>query len=191
MPVTDIITPYRKITTTDGTGSVGLMHALVLNEVGELSVIAFAGDVSPEQIWELVNRHVGDPQVKEIIFGIDRWSKPGQGVDTSSLVTVYHYRRDVEPEDGAMPFRFGIIPYDENGAWPVIWDHPFWSSVQRREVEFMLRQTQDRTVRMLRAAGLPPEAHDELLRHLEALPRPATHEQGMDVLKKLVRKYGQ
>lgn len=94
--------PQQMITVEDGALCV---HALCIN---------------PPQIMQLVKRKIAEG-VEELIFGLDRTTKPGQGTEFADVLTCGHYK------DGQ--WRVGVINYQHEPRivrdWD--WDNEFWT----------------------------------------------------------------
>lgn len=164
---------------------VPIIHAFVLKDDDSLTMIALA--VGPKEAWDIVLQEVGKMDTLELIFGIDRFTKEGQGIDTPSCVTVYHWRRDHDPSFWG--YRLGVVPYDETGCRPVIWDHPFWTQLQRAEITHLLEKAQDRTQELLKKLGAPPEVHQKIIDGLVRLPRPVTQETAVAFVRQILAEH--
>jgi hypothetical protein len=91
--------------------------------------------VPAEQIFQLASdRFIGDLTVKEVIFGVDRFTKPGQGTKYRDVLTVFHWAGEYG-EDGG--FRFGVVNYRPGSnkiIEPIDWNNAFWNDIMRRIV---------------------------------------------------------
>jgi hypothetical protein len=161
----------------------GLLHGITVDDAGGVTVLAFAGDVSPEQIHGRMHQAIADLGVREVIYGLDRWAKPGQSVDTASLVTVYWWRRE---HNGFFGWEFGVLPYDKDGLRPLQWDNPFWKPLMRGEIEALMGAAQKQMAWMMPQLGLSEADLPELLRRARALGRQPTVED----ITALVREIG-
>ncbi|TCP30727.1 hypothetical protein [Sphingomonas sp. BK235] len=108
-------------------------HGLVIAEDGTMTVIAF--DVPPDQIYQLMlAQWEQDPRLREAIFGLDRFTKPGQGTTLGDVVTGWHFIRE-----GARPF---IVEYQHEPrvVKPLEWANDWWNAVLTRELLEHMRQ---------------------------------------------------
>lgn len=107
-------------------------QGLILREDGALTV--FALHVPVPQAYQIMIAQFQDLQGIEAIFGIDRFTKPGQGTSLGDLVAGHHLTRG-----GTRPF---IIEYqhDPRIVKPICWDNPFWNAGLNAELLGFLRQ---------------------------------------------------
>lgn len=99
-------------------------------------------DLTPDQIYQWFWNQVSIENVREIIFGLDRTTKPGQGTEFDDVLTCVHWREDLD--DGPDPkwhrcWRVGVINYqyqpDGNTVVrPIDWDNTFWRQQMGAEV---------------------------------------------------------
>lgn len=151
-----------------------MMHGVVEHVNGQLTFLALDNSLSPTDIWAEMHRHIGNFDSVGVVWGIDRYAKPDQGIDKKSLVTVYHWRREHTDDLG---FKLGVLPYDETGCdEQITWDQPFWLPIQKHELEMTFRATWAENERVLRNAGLPPELLTRLLDEIEKM-KPAVPDQ--------------
>jgi hypothetical protein len=69
---------------------------------------------------------------KYLVFGMDRFSLPDQGVNTKDFVSVYFW-----DDDG---WRFGILEYDNEKTVGLRWDCDFWKKRQEGEIKLGLQR---------------------------------------------------
>ena len=67
-----------------------------------------------------------DERPRHLVFGMDRFSLPDQGVNTSDFVSVYFW-----DDDG---WRFGILEYENEKIVGLRWDCEFWKKRQEGEI---------------------------------------------------------
>jgi hypothetical protein len=75
-----------------------------------------------------------DLTVCEIIFGIDRYTRPEQGTKYADVLTVFWWNGEHTKNYG---FRFGIVDYvppPDTVIEPINWDNPFWNDIMLRIV---------------------------------------------------------
>ncbi len=74
---------------------------------------------------------------KEIIFGIDRYTKTGQGNKHSDTVTVYSWKEKTG-------WKFGVIDYEyvedgENIVEEINWGNGFWIDMMGKEITGLIK----------------------------------------------------
>ncbi len=80
---------------------------LIERDDGALAVLAMA--VPPEQLVRVLVATANDTQVRRIAFGLDRFTKPGQGTTMGSVFTYTVAERGGEPS-------YGFVEYDGDGG---------------------------------------------------------------------------
>lgn len=97
-------------------------HAWRLTDEG-VSVYCLAMD-EPSQCWDVAMAECSKPDTLQMLFGLDRHGKPGQGTTLQDLVAGFYY------EAGApQPFRPFIVEYASKPEPRVLWfnwDNAFW-----------------------------------------------------------------
>lgn len=73
-----------------------------------------------------LNRLV-EERPKYLVFGLDRYAMPDQGVNTTDFLSFYFW------DDGA--WRFGIIEYQDEKIVGTRWDCTFWNNKQELEIK--------------------------------------------------------
>ena len=88
-----------------------------------LEIFAAFAAAAPDIVKTAFDRCL-DPEVQEIVIGLDTWCKPGQGTTLDSCLIVFHIRR-------GQPTRIGVLEYSWAGDHPVTkeidWENPFWT----------------------------------------------------------------
>jgi hypothetical protein len=106
-----------------------------LNAAGRITMFAlvFVGDNNREAFWAAFSQAVSETDAVEVVFTSDRYSLPGQGIDTKDWLAIFP-RRAKTPADRA-EMRFGVMPYDveTKTLQPVDWQHPFWRPQMKAE----------------------------------------------------------
>lgn len=85
-----------------------------------LDVIAFA--LNAKEIFITVHGIIKSNKYEEFAFGIDRVSRPGQGVDEkyTDVYTIFHHTGD-----GV--WKYGVLPYNSSGEYgDVDWENTHW-----------------------------------------------------------------
>lgn len=94
--------------------------AVVLDVAGEVSVMAL--DLRPPQVLRTIVRAACAVTTAELIFGMDRFTKAGQGTELDNLFAGAWYRK-------GLGWKVGIIEYRHQPRlvkeWN--WDNPFWT----------------------------------------------------------------
>jgi hypothetical protein len=101
--------PHMVVAASDGLQ----MHALALK---------------PEEIYVHVARVLVRERPRELVFGMDRYTTPAQGVVTKDCLSVAHWTGSV--------WRFGVIAYQfQPRIWaPIDWGNKFWIDGLTREM---------------------------------------------------------
>lgn len=112
-------------------------------EDGTLNLSAL--DLEPEQIFDWFWNLISVENCQEIIFGLDRSTKKGQGTEFSDVVTCCHWR-----EKWNKPFRIGVINYQHEPriVRPIDWENQFWikqmgAEVRQRTPPFRIQVTKE------------------------------------------------
>ncbi len=110
---------------------------MILDIDGKLIVCAL--DLKPDEIFQWFWNAVTIENAQEVIFGLDRSTKPGQGTEFNDVLTCCHWREDLA--DGESPkwsraFRIGVInyQYEPKIVRPIDWDNEFWKKQMGAEV---------------------------------------------------------
>lgn len=77
-----------------------------------------------------------DLTIKELIFGVDRYTKPGQGTKFKDVVSVFWWQGERLNEHHG--WRFGVVNYrppPHTIIEPIDWHNTFWNGVCANIVE--------------------------------------------------------
>lgn len=90
-------------------------------------VTMYSLDLPPHQAWKAVRETIRHG-VKELIYGLDRYAKDGQGTTLNDLIAGAHYAGGL--------WRPFIIEYqhEPRRVLPIDWLNPHWSAVVSREL---------------------------------------------------------
>lgn len=106
-------------------------HVALWRLAGEnkLNMAAIAINEPDQVLGYVLDRLINEP-VEELVFGLDRYSKPGQGVSTKDFLCVYHYLAD----EGWL---YGVLEYQYKPRIfkPIHWRHPVWAEIMAGDVE--------------------------------------------------------
>lgn len=107
-------------------------HGLSLDRTGGMTVLALA--VPPEQAYLTMFAQWRRNAV-EMIFALDRFTKPNQGTTLGDVLAGFHFTRGESPR----PF---IVEYqhDPRIVKPIVWDNPFWNAALLGEITTVLRK---------------------------------------------------
>lgn len=61
---------------------------------------------------------------KRLVFGMDRYTDPGYGIETRDFVAVYFWENDA--------WRFGVLEYEDQVLREIRWDHSQWEKWHKR-----------------------------------------------------------
>jgi len=100
---------------------------IVLAKDGGLEIVALdlnAGDII-NWFWNTVTIK----EAQEVIFGIDRTTKPGQGTEFADVLTCAHWEPSLH-ESWSRSFRIGVVNYqwDPRIVRPIDWDNEWWKT---------------------------------------------------------------
>ena len=105
-----------------------------------------------EKIFDTVlEQFIADLTVRELVFGIDRFTQPDQGTKYADVLTVFWWVGEHSENYG---FRFGVVDYvppPNKVIEPIKWDNAFWNASMFKTVEASHRDTV-RRVNQYRAA---------------------------------------
>lgn len=101
----------------------------VSHKTKEFSVFAYATDPK-ETIISAVTFFLSHPETDEMFVGIDRFSKPGQGIDAKYDFVFTIIKMDKKN------VTFGILPYNKEGEFgPIDWTkNEFWGPIMESEM---------------------------------------------------------
>lgn len=82
--------------------------------------MAICGPDAGVDYYKAVARILVAERPDQFIFGMDRFTKPGQGIETDSCLSVHYWNGEA--------WRFGVIPYqfDPHFFGEIDWDNSFW-----------------------------------------------------------------
>lgn len=118
-----------------------ISQAVCLNDDGTVAVAALA--VTPEQVYKWVLcTAISEPNITDIIVGIDRYTKPGQGNEFSDTLAGVHWTR-TEGKKGT--FRGFVIDYQFGPpkiVRPVNYENAFWNEIIKNEFQHVANTLQ-------------------------------------------------
>ena len=99
---------------------------MVFSKAGKLTLCALA--VSPDEMYQHLARTLVSERPDEIVFGMDRFILPDQGIATKDALSVSYWNGTI--------WVFGMIPYtfDPPTFGPVVWDSIHWNITLAREM---------------------------------------------------------
>lgn len=110
-------------------------QAIARMDDGSLTVVALAmsGRDACYQAFRAICLVIGRDRPCEVVWGWDRFTRPGQGTTLGDLLTVHHWAREHRSCAG---WRFGIMEYQHEPriVKPVCWENPFWTAMLRAEL---------------------------------------------------------
>jgi len=87
--------------------------------------------LTPEETFDAIVRIVKEQDPEELIWGLDRFNNPDQGVDEKyhSVFTIFHLK------DGK--WRTGVFAYNskEDNYREIDWWNEFWDGIMKRELK--------------------------------------------------------
>jgi hypothetical protein len=123
---------HIKACTSDG--DLGLPgYIWKLDDADALAV--FALDLQPTEAWALFMVEALKPETRQILFCLDRYSRPQQGTSLSDLVAGIYFDR---PGQRLRPF---IVEYQAKPEHRVLWfnwQNEFWNAAIRHELKQVL-----------------------------------------------------
>ena len=121
---------------------------LALKHNGELTMVLPM--VGPEQIFDTANMAlIANMEYKEVVFAVDRFTKPGQGTKYDDVLTVFWWYGPHEENYG---FRFGVINYKKTEPVviePIDWNNVFWNDIMLKIVHEYCENTIKRVMEEL------------------------------------------
>lgn len=96
-------------------------HA-VFRSGDKLTAAALALGGQGTDTYAAIGRFLVRERPDELVFGMDRFTKPGQGISTRDCLTVHHWT--------GRAWRFGVIAYqfDPPIFEEIDWDNGFWAA---------------------------------------------------------------
>lgn len=107
-------------------------HGLVKHADGTMTVVALA--VPPAEAYKVMVGRWDPATSTEMIFALDRFTKPGQGTTLGDVMAGFHVTRD----GGPRPF---IVEYQHAPriVKPIEWSNPWWNAALMGEMIGTLR----------------------------------------------------
>jgi hypothetical protein len=133
--LSDVITTFVSLNTAsiDADG-IRIPQAVARNADGGIVVAALAmsGENSCYEAFRAITALVAKEHPEELIWGWDRFTKPGQGTELGDFLSVHHWQR-------GRGWRFGVMEYQHSPriVKPIVWDHSFWAPMLKRELSSM------------------------------------------------------
>ncbi len=127
---------FLEITARDGEIGAGI-PAMTLDIDEKLSVFCLM--LSPEQIFEHMEKWIREKKPVEVAFGLDRYVQEGQGVDTKydSIFTIYYMNAKKQ-------WSTGVFPYNKAGEFDAVdWDNLFWRGVMASTVQTLSKLSKE------------------------------------------------
>lgn len=110
-----------------------LAHAVCVCHDGGIEVVALA--VEPEQAYKwLLAMAASRPDIVEIMLGIDRYTKEGQGSEFDDVVAGPHWRRQPDGMGTVQGFTIDYKFGPPKIVRPVSYDNDFWREAITQEV---------------------------------------------------------
>lgn len=105
---------------------IAIPHCVYSNAEGGLTAAALA--LPPAEIYVQVARFLVRDRPDELVFGIDRFTKPGQGIETADALSVSHWVNG--------RWRFGMIAYCFSAARfdAINWGYAYWNQMLANEM---------------------------------------------------------
>ncbi|ALG75071.1 hypothetical protein VY88_26430 [Azospirillum thiophilum] len=105
-------------------------HQMIVRRDGKLTLRALA--LPPEGVMAHLGRTIRDG-ADELIYGMDRYTQPGQGTEFADCIAAGWYRRDVG-------WRIGVIDYrhDPRIVRPWNWGNAWWIAAVGHELRQVL-----------------------------------------------------
>ena len=125
---------YREwIAATIDEKGVGLSHGMIVDADGGMTLYAL--DLTPPQAYAMMLGEWTKRRPAEMIFALDRFTKPGQGTTLGDLVAGFYC-----PSQSAAPRPF-ILEYQHEPriVKPIEWDNLFWNAALHSEIIAALR----------------------------------------------------
>lgn len=101
-------------------------HVMIHEKNGE-NAVEFLDLREPTDVISRALNILIDKRPAHLVFGLDRFSQPDQGLSTNDFVSVYFW------DDGG--WRFGVIEYQDQIARAIMWDNVYWKTVMEKEIK--------------------------------------------------------
>ena len=105
-------------------------HGVTRNAKGENTLIN-VNHINPPMVHVVMAAQIGQPGVREVIYGLDRFVLPNQPAETQDIVTAAWWRR-------GRGWKFGVISYrpePDKIVLPWDWGSTFWNTIMRNEMK--------------------------------------------------------
>ena len=115
-------------------------HGLIKHADGTITVVALA--VPPAEAYKVMLGQWDPAKSIEMIFALDRFTKPGQGTTLGDVMAGFHFTRSTRPQ----PF---IVEYQHEPriVKPIEWSNPWWNDALVGELVGALRQITGVTIK--------------------------------------------
>lgn len=127
--MTDIVQQYEAILQT-WVDENGFPRPPLLAQHHDNTISMATLAIPQETIYRTVmEKFMTDLTVKELIFGVDRYAKPGQGTKYKDVFTVFWWQGERLEQYG---FRFGVVNYrppPHTIVEPIDWNNTFWNDI--------------------------------------------------------------
>jgi len=92
------------------------------------AAVAVSPEASVRYFWDLITKGA-----TEVIFGLDHYTKPGQGTEFADVVSVIHWKGILGPTFQSQR-RIGVINYQHSPrvVRPIDWNNRHWTVVMTR-----------------------------------------------------------
>ena len=107
-------------------------HVLVYEKGDGTGGIEFIDEREPICVLTHALDRLIEERPKYLVFGMDRFSLPEQGVNTKDFVAVYFW-----DDEG---WRFGILEYENEKIVGLRWNCDFWKKRQEGEIKLGLQR---------------------------------------------------
>lgn len=107
---------------------------MALRQDGKLEIAAITdGNLAYRWFWEQITQH----NAAEVIFGLDRTTKPDQGTEFNDVLTCCHWRDGLDGNPWQTSFRIGVIDYQHEPriVRPWNWTNEFWLERMGTEIK--------------------------------------------------------
>jgi hypothetical protein len=107
-------------------------------------------DLDANRLFDVVhNKFISDIKIKEVVFAIDRMTKPSQGTKYDDVLSIFWWYGPHEYPG----FRYGVVNYqiDPLIIEPIDWNNEFWTGAMTRETMSYIEHERARTARLVAA----------------------------------------
>jgi hypothetical protein len=130
-PLTEVYHDWL-VATVDENGF-EIPHGLIRLADGTMTVVALA--VPPAEAYKVMISQFDPTQAVEMIFALDRFTKPGQGINLGDVMAGFHVTRGAGPRPFIVEYQFAprIVK-------PIEWTNVWWNAALIGELTATLRQ---------------------------------------------------